>query len=43
VAISIVGGLAWDATGMALLAFVPIGVCAFGLAVLPLTVKFVSK
>jgi CP family cyanate transporter-like MFS transporter len=43
VVISIVGGLAWDATGMALLAFVPIGVCAFGLATLPLTVKFAPR
>jgi CP family cyanate transporter-like MFS transporter len=43
VAISVIGGLAWDATGMALLAFVPIGVCAFVLAALPLTIQFAPK
>ena len=38
VAVSVIGGFAWDMTGIPLVAFVPIGICAFGLAVLPLTV-----
>jgi CP family cyanate transporter-like MFS transporter len=43
VAISVIGGLAWDASGIPLLAFVPIGICAFGLAALPLSIRFAAK
>jgi CP family cyanate transporter-like MFS transporter len=40
VAMSVVGGFAWDMTGLPAIAFVPIGICAFGLAALPLTIDF---
>jgi CP family cyanate transporter-like MFS transporter len=40
VAVSVVGGFAWDMTGMPVIAFVPIGICALGLAALPLTIDF---
>jgi CP family cyanate transporter-like MFS transporter len=40
VAISVIGGFAWDMTGMPTIAFVPIGLCALLLAVLPLTIDF---
>jgi CP family cyanate transporter-like MFS transporter len=40
VAVSVIGGFAWDVTGIPVIAFVPIGICAFALAALPLTVDF---
>jgi len=40
VAVSVIGGFAWYVTGIPVIAFVPIGICAFGLAALPLTVDF---
>jgi MFS transporter, CP family, cyanate transporter len=40
VAVPIVGGLAWDASGIALVSFVPIGLCALVLSVLPLRIDF---
>ena len=40
VAMSVIGGFAWDITGLPAIAFVPIGICAFGLAALPLTIDF---
>jgi MFS transporter, CP family, cyanate transporter len=40
VAIPIIGGLAWDATGIALVSFVPIGLCALVIAVLPFAIDF---
>jgi CP family cyanate transporter-like MFS transporter len=43
VAISVIGGLAWDASAIPLLAFVPIGICAVGLAALPLTIEFTPR
>src|SRR6202030_4432192 len=38
VAIPIVGGLAWDASGIAPVAFVPIGLCALLISALPLAI-----
>jgi MFS transporter, CP family, cyanate transporter len=40
VAIPIVGGLAWDASGIAWVSFVPIGVCALVIGVLPFAIDF---
>jgi MFS transporter, CP family, cyanate transporter len=40
VAIPIIGGLAWDASGIALVAFVPIGLCALVLCALPFCIDF---
>jgi MFS transporter, CP family, cyanate transporter len=40
VAISVIGGFAWDMTGIPTIAFVPIGLCALLLALLPLTIDF---
>jgi CP family cyanate transporter-like MFS transporter len=40
VAIPIIGGLAWDASGIALVSFLPIGLCALILSVLPLRIDF---
>lgn len=40
VAISVIGGFAWDMTGVPTIAFLPIGFCAFALAALPLTIDF---
>jgi MFS transporter, CP family, cyanate transporter len=40
VAIPIIGGLAWDASGIALVAFLPIGLCALVLCVLPFAIDF---
>jgi CP family cyanate transporter-like MFS transporter len=40
VAIPIIGGLAWDASGMAPVAFVPIGLCALVISVLPFAIDF---
>ena len=40
VAIPIIGGLAWDASGIALVSFVPIGLCALVLSALPLRIDF---
>jgi MFS transporter, CP family, cyanate transporter len=37
---SVIGGFAWDMTGSPTIAFVPIGLCAFALAALPLTIDF---
>jgi CP family cyanate transporter-like MFS transporter len=40
VAIPIIGGLAWDASGIALVSFVPIGLCALVVCVLPFGIDF---
>jgi CP family cyanate transporter-like MFS transporter len=40
VAIPIIGGLAWDASGIALVAFVPIGLCALVISTLPFCIDF---
>jgi CP family cyanate transporter-like MFS transporter len=40
VAIPIIGGLAWDASGIALVAFVPIGLCALVISALPFCIDF---
>jgi CP family cyanate transporter-like MFS transporter len=40
VAIPIVGGLAWDASGIAMVSFVPIGVCAVVISILPFGIDF---
>jgi CP family cyanate transporter-like MFS transporter len=40
VAIPIIGGLAWDASGIALVAFVPIGLCALVIGTLPFCIDF---
>jgi CP family cyanate transporter-like MFS transporter len=40
VAIPIIGGLAWDVSGIALVSFLPIGLCALVLSVLPLRIDF---
>src|SRR5579883_364403 len=40
VAIPIIGGLAWDASGLAPVAFAPIGVCALVIVVLPFWIEF---
>jgi CP family cyanate transporter-like MFS transporter len=40
VAIPIIGGLAWDASGIAPVAFVPIGLCALVISTLPLGIDF---
>jgi CP family cyanate transporter-like MFS transporter len=40
VAIPIIGGLAWDASGIAPVAFVPIGLCALVIAALPFAIDF---
>jgi len=40
VAMPIIGGLAWDASGLAPVAFVPIGVCALVITALPFAIDF---
>jgi len=40
VVVPIIGGLAWDASGIAPVAFVPIGLCALVLGVLPFWIDF---
>jgi CP family cyanate transporter-like MFS transporter len=40
VAIPIIGGLAWDASGIALASFVPIGLCALVISTLPFAIDF---
>jgi hypothetical protein len=40
VAIPIIGGLAWDASGIALVSFVPIGLCAVVISTLPFCIDF---
>jgi CP family cyanate transporter-like MFS transporter len=40
VAVPIIGGLAWDASGIALVSFLPIGLCALVLSALPLRIDF---
>ena len=40
VLMSIVGGYAWDITGLSWTAFAPIGLCAIVLAILPFTIDF---
>jgi CP family cyanate transporter-like MFS transporter len=40
VAIPIIGGLAWDASGIAQVAFVPIGLCALVIGTLPFGIDF---
>ena len=40
VAIPIIGGLAWDVSGIAVVAFLPIGLCALVLCVLPFAIDF---
>jgi CP family cyanate transporter-like MFS transporter len=40
VAIPIIGGLAWDASGIAPVAFVPIGLCALVISTLPFAIDF---
>jgi CP family cyanate transporter-like MFS transporter len=40
VAIPIAGGLAWDASGIAMVSFVPIGVCAVVISILPFGIDF---
>jgi CP family cyanate transporter-like MFS transporter len=40
VAIPIIGGLAWDASGIALVAFAPIGLCAIVISTLPFVIDF---
>jgi CP family cyanate transporter-like MFS transporter len=40
VAIPIIGGLAWDASGIAPVAFVPIGLCALVIGALPFAIDF---
>jgi CP family cyanate transporter-like MFS transporter len=40
VAIPIIGGLAWDASGIAPVAFVPIGLCALVIGTLPFCIDF---
>jgi CP family cyanate transporter-like MFS transporter len=40
VAIPIIGGLAWDASGLAAVAFVPIGVCGLVISTLPFGIDF---
>jgi CP family cyanate transporter-like MFS transporter len=43
VVMSVIGGLAWDATAIPKIAFAPIALCALGLATLPLTIDFRRK
>jgi CP family cyanate transporter-like MFS transporter len=40
VAVPIIGGLAWDASGIAPVAFVPIGLCALVMGALPFAIDF---
>lgn len=40
VLIPILGGLAWDASGIAVAAFAPIGLCTIGIAALPFCIDF---
>jgi CP family cyanate transporter-like MFS transporter len=40
VTIPIIGGLAWDASGIALVSFVPIGLCAVVISTLPFCIDF---
>jgi CP family cyanate transporter-like MFS transporter len=40
VAIPIIGGIAWDASGIAPVAFVPIGLCALVIGALPFAIDF---
>jgi CP family cyanate transporter-like MFS transporter len=40
VVVPIIGGLAWDASGIAWVAFVPIGVCALVIGALPFAIDF---
>jgi MFS transporter, CP family, cyanate transporter len=40
VAVPIIGGLAWDASGLAPVAFVPIGLCALVIGTLPFAIDF---
>ncbi len=40
VAIPIIGGLAWDASGIAIVSFVPIGLCALVVSALPFAIDF---
>jgi len=40
VVVPILGGLAWDASGIAVAAFAPIGLCTIGIAALPFCIDF---
>jgi CP family cyanate transporter-like MFS transporter len=40
VAIPIIGGMAWDASGIAMVSFVPIGLCALVVSTLPFVIDF---
>jgi MFS transporter, CP family, cyanate transporter len=40
VAVPIIGGLAWDASGIAIVAFAPIGLCALVVSILPFAIDF---
>jgi CP family cyanate transporter-like MFS transporter len=40
VAVPIIGGLAWDASGIAIVSFVPIGLCALVISTLPFVIDF---
>jgi CP family cyanate transporter-like MFS transporter len=40
VAVPIIGGALWDRTGIPVLAFLPVGVCVLGIALLPFAVDF---
>ncbi len=40
VAVPIIGGLAWDASGVAMVAFAPIGLCALVITALPFAIDF---
>ena len=40
VAVPIIGGLAWDASGIAAVAFLPIGLCAVVASALPFAIDF---
>jgi CP family cyanate transporter-like MFS transporter len=40
VVVPIIGGLAWDASGIAWVAFVPIAVCALVIGALPFAIDF---
>ena len=43
VAMSVIGGLAWDLAGLPVFAFIPMAICALVLATLPLTIDFARR
>jgi MFS transporter, CP family, cyanate transporter len=43
VAMSVIGGLAWDVVGLPVAAFIPMALCALVLATLPLTIDFARR